>query len=74
MRPRSPARSTFPTTPATATDQRSLAAAVQNGYTNRRSRRRRSTPSPRTQPNHQQMDVTITAPIPTFFMRVFGIN
>ncbi len=24
--------------------------------------------------NPRQLDVTITAPVPTFFMRVFGIN
>ena len=56
----------------------SLASATQNGYTGGTGSINGS-PSIsisalRNEPNHQQMDVTISAPVPTFFMRVFGFN
>jgi hypothetical protein len=61
----------LPDDPGTATTK-SLAAAVQNGY---------STgvggvvvDAHQNAANHEQMDVTVTAPIPTFFMRAFGIT
>lgn len=50
----------------------SLALSVQNGYSN--SVGGVVIDAHRNEPNHQQMDVTITAPVPTFFMRIFGIN
>jgi hypothetical protein len=46
--------------------------AVQNGYTNGSGSV--VVDAHRNEPNHQQMDVAISAPIPTFFMRIFGIN
>jgi hypothetical protein len=50
----------------------SLAEAVQNGYTNNVAGVVIN--AARDEPNHQQMDVTISAPIPTFFMRIFGVT
>jgi hypothetical protein len=50
----------------------SLAEAVQNGYTNNVGGVVIN--AARDEPNHQQMDVTISAPIPTFFMRIFGVT
>ena len=50
----------------------SLALAKQNGYVSGTDNVLIS--AQRNEPNHQQMDVTITAPVPTFFMRIFGIN
>ncbi len=55
-----------------------LTAAVQNGYVNGTGAINGSLNisiiANRNEPNHQQMDVSITAPVPTFFLRVFGIN
>ena len=50
----------------------SLALAKQNGYVSGTDNVLIS--AQRNEPNHQQMDVTITAPVPTFFMRIFGVN
>jgi hypothetical protein len=56
----------------------SLAAAVQNGYTGGtgsiNGSPNVSISAARNEPNHQQMDVSITAPVETFFMRLFGFN
>jgi hypothetical protein len=56
----------------------SLASATQNGYTGGTGSisgsPNVSISALRNEPNHQQMDVTISAPVPTFFMRVFGYN
>jgi hypothetical protein len=50
----------------------SLAETVQNGYTNQTGGVVVDAHQDAT--NKEQMDVTITAPIPTFFMRIFGIT
>jgi hypothetical protein len=53
----------------------SQAVAVQNGYTNGSNNGTGTVVvNAQQDPIPYQMDVTISAPIPTFFMRVFGIN
>jgi len=56
----------------------SLAEAKQNGYIGGTGSINGSPnvtiSAARNEPNHQQMDVSITSPVPTFFMRVFGFN
>ncbi|MGD0121211.1 MAG: pilus assembly protein TadG-related protein [Candidatus Limnocylindrales bacterium] len=63
---------------ATGAHNAALAAAVQNGYTggtgSLNGSPNVSISAARNEPNHQQMDVSITAPVETFFLRVFGIN
>ena len=48
-----------------------LASATQNGYTGGNGV---TIDAHRDSANHEQMDVSISAPVPTFFMRAFGIN
>ena len=56
----------------------SIAEAKQNGYVGGTGSINGSPnvtiSAQRNEPMHQQMDVSITAPVPTFFMRVFGYN
>jgi hypothetical protein len=56
----------------------SLAEATQNGFVNATGSINGSPNitinAARNEPNHQQMDVSITAPVPTFFLKVFGIQ
>jgi hypothetical protein len=62
---------------ATGATSASLAAAKQNGYVNATGSINGSPniaiSATRNEPNHQQMDVTISAPVPTFFLRLFNI-
>jgi hypothetical protein len=63
---------------ATGATNASLAEAKQNGYVNATGSINGSPniaiSAARNEPNHQQMDVTISAPVPTFFLRLFGIQ
>lgn len=61
----------LPDNPTPARDA-SLASAVQNGYTNASGGVVIDAHQDAT--DHEKMDVTISAPVPTFFMRVFGIT
>ncbi len=61
----------LPDEPGTATTQ-GKGSATQNGYTDGVSGVTVS--AAQNASNHEQMDVSITAPVPTFFMRAFGIN
>jgi len=61
----------LPDEPATATAQ-GKGSATQNGYTD--GVNLVSVSAAQNASNHEQMDVSITAPVPTFFMRAFGIN
>jgi len=61
----------LPDDPDTATSV-ALGAAVRNGYTGGVGGV--SIDAHRDDANHEQMDVSISASIPTFFMRAFGIN
>lgn len=61
----------LPDNPTPARDA-SLASAVQNGYTNGTGNV--VIDAHQDAIDHEKMDVTITAPVPTFFMRVFGIT
>ena len=61
----------LPDNPTPARDA-SLASAVQNGYTNNSGGV--VIDAHQDTLDHEKMDVTISAPVPTFFMRIFGIT